>query len=247
MGTPDPRVREGLILLPDIYVTRMEVPEHFRAEFTAWYNTRHGPDAVDLDKYSAHSYHSVVGAPWICNLYEVPGTEVLGTPKYTERHEADDLLPKVMENIQGHSATIYRQVATANIPDRARDDPSRPSLAGAISAPAISTLRLEVAESSVDEFLDWYQAKEFPRLSSRAGFLRARLARVNGFHPWHPSDEPEWIAITEWAAMQDAVGSDEPENVIDRHDDRFGDAVSRLAYTVGTHQFTLLNPSLWGP
>ena len=225
----------------------MEVPEHFRPEFIAWYNTRHGPDAVDLDKYSAHSYHSVVGAPWICNLYEVPGTEVLGTPKYTERHEADDLLPKVMENIQGHSATIYEQVATANISDRVYDDSVRPSLAGVISAPAISTLRLAVAESSVDDFLDWCQAEEFPRLGSRAGFLRARLARVNGFHPWHPSDEPEWVMIAEWAAVEQAVRSGEPEDVIDRHEDRFGEAVSQLAYTVGTHQFTLLHSSLWGP
>ena len=234
-------------MLPDIYVTRMEVPEDFRSDFIAWYNTRHGPDAVALDKFSAHSYHSVVGAPWICNLYEIPGTEVLGTPEYTERHEADDLLPTVMERIQGHSATIYEQIETTNIPDSAREDPVRPSLSAAISAPAISTLRLDVAAQVADEFVEWYCVDEFPRLRSRAGFLRGRLGCVKGFHPWHPSGEPEWVAIAEWATIEEALESDLPVDIVGRHEDRFVEAVSRLAYTVGTLQFTLLNPSLWGP
>lgn len=233
-------------MLPLLYVVRMDVEPGYLDEFVKWYDTRHGPDLIGAGFYSCSAYHSRVGQPLICNVYEVPSLEVFSSDAYVEVRKRDrQLTEEVLHKISNHSNTTYRQEAVVGVPAPALRPDRRPSRAGAVCAPVVSTLRMDIAERSVPAFRGWFEGEEAARLAERPGFLRARLARQEGKHPLFPSKQAEWLLLTEWASLDDAAAEGAPEEVVGRHARESGASLSRIEYNIAALSATLLNANAW--
>lgn len=231
-------------MLPLLYVVRMDVESDYLDEFVKWYDTRHGPDLINTGFHSCSAYHSSLGAPFICNVYEVPNVEIFSSQAYadvrTHDHQLND---EVLHKISNHSNTTYHQAVTVGIPESALGDGDRPSRKGAIAAPAVSTLRLNIAVEAIEEFKAWFESEG--SMSDRTGFMRARLAYQKGKHPTFPSSQPEWIILTEWASVDDANEVGDEQEVVVVYEQRFSGQVSGLDYNVAALSATLLNAHNW--
>ena len=129
-------------MLPLLYVVRMDVEPDYLDAFVAWYDTRHGPDLIATGFHSCSAYHSFLGAPFICNVYEIPSVDLLGSDAYVAVRQHDrQLTDEVLHKISNHSNTVDSQEAAAwASPEAALRDGTRPSRAGAVAAPVVSTL-----------------------------------------------------------------------------------------------------------
>lgn len=232
-------------MLPLLYVVRMDVESTYLGEFVKWYDTRHGPDLIGTGFHSCSAYHVRVGGPLICNVYEVPNLEIFSSPAYVQVRQQDkQLVDEVLKKISNHSNTIYTQEAVAGVPDAALRDHSRPSRAGAVSAPVVSTCRLDVADAYVVEFRKWFERVEAPSLMQQ-GALRCRLARQTGKHPLFPSRQADWMILVEWPSLRDAHATDSGEAVVAYYQREHGATVSRVEHNVAALSATLLNSDSW--
>lgn len=233
-------------MLPLLYVVRMDVEDDYLDEFVKWYDTRHGPDLIDTGFHSCNAYHSVVGGPLICNVYEVPDLEIFSSDAYVDVRRRDtQLVNEVLHKISNHSNTTYAQLQTVGVPEAALSPDGRPSRRGAVTSPVVSTLRLDIAEGSEDRFLSWYRATEGSRQADCPGFVAGRVGRQNGKHPLFPSSQPDWIVLTEWATVDEAVGDGEPDAVAGRYREALGSDVTNLDYNIASLSATLLNATNW--
>jgi hypothetical protein len=233
-------------MLPLLYVVRMDVEKEYLPEFVRWYDTRHGPDLIDSGFHSCSAYHSVAGEPFICNVYEVPDLAVFSSDAYTAVRRNDrQLVDEVLHKISNHSNTVYEQREVVGVPSAALELADRPSRAGAVSAPVVSTLRFDIAEDAEAELLRWFSSVESGRLAAADGFLRARLACQQGKHPLFPSSQPEWLVLIEWANLAAARSDGAPDAVAARYFDGAGGKLTGLAYSLGSLSATLLNPHTW--
>ena len=233
-------------MLPLLYVVRMDVEDGYLDEFVKWYDTRHGPDLIDTGFHSCNAYHSVVGGPFICNVYEVPNLEIFSSEAYVDVRRRDtQLVEEVLHKISNHSNTTYTQELTVGVPESALAPGSRPSRRGAVTSPVVSTLRLDIAEDAEDRFLSWYRAGEAARQADRPGFIAGRVGRQHGKHPLFPSSQPDWIVLSEWATVEEAIADGGPDAVGGRYREALGSDVSNLAYNVGALSATLLNATNW--
>ncbi len=232
-------------MLPKMYNSRMDVDPDYVPEFTDWYKRRHGPDVVGVGMYSAHGYQAVVGSPWICNFYEIPSVEIFNAT-YDRTRMADQQLDVIVaEKISNHSLMIYDQVLTEGIADSVHDDPDRPSLAGTVIGPAVSTIRFDVPDADRPSLLEWYRTVEFPRLRGTAGFLRGRVGFEEGKHTVYPGSEPQIMVMLEWASVAHALDEGDEDRVIGRHQDAMGAGLTRPSYHVVRHEYSLRHPDLW--
>lgn len=233
-------------MLPQLYVVRMDVEPDYLDEFVAWYDTRHGPDLIATGFLSCSAYHSVLGGPFICNVYEIPGLWVLESDAYVAVRKDDrQLADEVLKKISNHSNTVYTQDLVVGIPEAALRQDSRPSRAGAVSAPVVSTLRLELEEGQVDGFRRWFMGEEADVRKGAPGFLRMRAGFQSGKHPLFPSTQPNWIVLTEWTTIAEALSDHAADPVVDRYAAALGAGVSRLEYQIGALSATLLNTTDW--
>ena len=232
-------------MLPLLYVVRMDVEPDYLAEFVKWYDTRHGPDLIDTGFHSCNAYHSTVGGPLICNVYEVPSVEIFSSKAYVAVREHDtQLVDEVLQKISNHSNTVYRQEVTVGVPEAALGPGERPSRSGAVTAPVVSTLRLDIAAEAVDDFKAWFAESEHGR-RGRPGYLCARLGKQHGKHPLFPSSQPEWLLLTEWATVEEAEADGDAKQIVDRVEAAFPSQLSRLEYNVAALSATLLNAHNW--
>jgi len=233
-------------VLPLLYVVRMDVEADYLGEFVKWYDTRHGPDLIDTGFHSCNAYHSVIGGPLICNVYEVPDVAIFSSEAYVDVRRRDtQLVDEVLGKISNHSNTTYAQELTVGVPDAALGPGNRPSRRGAVTSPVVSTLRLDIADGAEDRFLAWYRDGEAPRQAGGPGFIAGRVGRQHGKHPLFPSSQPDWIVLTEWATVAEAAADGDPDTVIARYGDALGPDVSNLAYNVAALSATLLNATNW--
>ncbi len=233
-------------MLPLLYVVRMDVEDDYLDEFVKWYDTRHGPDLIAAGFHSCNAYHSVVGGPLICNVYEVPDVAIFSSEAYVDVRRRDtQLVDEVLGKISNHSNTTYAQELTVGVPESALGPANRPSRGGAVTSPVVSTLRLDIADGAEDRFLSWYRDVEAPRQDGGPGFIAGRVGRQHGKHPLFPSSQPEWIILTEWATVDEAAGDGDPDTVFARYGDALGPDVSNLAYNVAALSATLLNATNW--
>ena len=232
-------------MLPKMYNSRMDVDPDYIPEFTDWYKRRHGPDVVSVGMYSAHGYQAVVGSPWICNFYEIPGVEVFNET-YDRTRMADGQLDVIVaEKISNHSLMIYDQVLTEGIPDSVHDDPHRPSLAGTVIGPAVTTIRFDVPDDERAGLLEWYRLEEFPRLRGSRGFVRGRVGFEEGKHTVYPGSEPQIMVMLEWGSVAHAQADGDPEVVVGRHRQALGVGLSRPSYHLVKHEYSLRHPEAW--
>ncbi len=231
-------------MLPLLYVVRMDVEADYLEEFVKWYDTRHGPDLINTGFHSCNAYHCQVGGPLICNVYEVPSVEIFSSQAYVDVRKYDtQLVDEVLNKISNHSNTVYQQEVTVGVPASALADGPRPSRQGAVTAPVVSTLRLDIAGAAEEDFKRWFvEAEADPK---RPGWIRSRLAKQEGKHPLFPSSQPEWIVLTEWATLEEAKADGAPEEVVARYQQDFAEQLSGLEYTVGSLSATLLNAHNW--
>ena len=233
-------------MLPLLYVVRMDVEAGYLDEFVKWYDTRHGPDLIAAGFHSCNAYHSVVGGPLICNVYEVPDVAIFSSDAYIDvRRDDQQLMNEVLHKISNHSNTTYSQVLTAGVPESALQPANRPSRRGAVTSPVVSTLRLDIADGAEDRFLSWYGDVEVSRQAGGPGFIAGRVGRQHGKHPLFPSSQPDWIILTEWATVTEAAGDGDPDAVATRYTEALGPDVSNLAYNVAALSATLLNATNW--
>ena len=200
---------------------------------------------VSVGQYSAHGYQAVVGSPWICNFYEIPGIEIFGEV-YDRMRASDPQLDVVIaEKIFNHSLMIYDQVLTEGIPDSVHDDPHRPSLAGALVGPAVTTIRFDLPAAKRSRLLEWYRAEEFSRLRLLPGFFRGRVCFEDGKHTVYPGSEPEIMVMLEWGRVSYAMAEGDAESVIGRHQEAMGPLLTRPSYHVVRHEYSLRHPESW--
>lgn len=235
-------------MTPLLYVVRMDVQPDYLAEFVKWYDTRHAPDLIGSGFLSCSAYHSRVGGPLICNVYEVPHISVFSSVAYVQVRKDDrQLMEDVIPRISNHSNTVYRQEVLHGIPPRsANASPGRPSRSLAVCAPVVSTLRFDCATGKERELCRWFAEVEAPRQAARGGCLRSRLARQDGKHPLFPSKQPEWIVVTEWASLGEALQDGGADEVVARYRQVLPDAAAAAApFNVAGLSATLLNPDAW--
>lgn len=233
-------------MVPMLYVVRMDVEPEYLAEFVRWYDTRHAPDLIGSGFHSCSAYHSRVGAPLICNVYEVPDLAVFSSDAYVQVRKDDrQLTEEVLTKISNHSNTTYTQDTLVGVPAVAQGPGVRPSRAAAVCAPAISTVRFELPETALGALRRWFTEVETRAQQRNPGFLRARLARQTGKHPLFPSRQPEWLVLTEWASVSEASADGTAAEVCARYRREFATGVDRLEYNVATLSATLLNADSW--
>ncbi|MBM3274763.1 MAG: hypothetical protein FJZ00_06400, partial [Candidatus Sericytochromatia bacterium] len=214
--------------------------------FVKWYDTRHGPDLIGTGFYSCNAYHARAGGPFICNVYEIPDLGIFSSKAYVDVRTRDrQLTEEVLHKISNHSNTIYHQETVVGLPDAAFRPDSRPSRAGAVCAPVVATLRLDIEPAALPDFRAWFLAAQASDANARPGFLRSRLARQDGKHPLFPSKQAEWLVLTEWASLDDALAAGSAEEVFARYSRQAGKSLSRLEYNVAALSATLLNANAW--
>jgi hypothetical protein len=210
--------------LPTIYTARSDVDTAHLGRVEEWYAGRHAPDLIRAGFYTAQVYYSDIGAPRICNLYEIPGPELFLTPAYRDVAAKDTDGPAVIALLTSRSNTIYEQLLTAGD--------------ATVDAPALSTCRFELPVAEDDALIEWYHAEEFPRLRRQPGFRGGRLCRRGPPHPTAASRDPRWFAINEWDAVGSAMVDGTPRDAAARHQARFP-ALASFAYNVGHRTFRL--------
>ena len=218
--------------LPTIYTARSDVDSANLARVEDWYARRHAPDLIRAGFYTAQVYYSEVGAPRVCNLYEIPGPGLFVTPAYRDVAAKDTEGPAVIALLTNRSNTIYDQVLTVNVPTASADWASG-DRTGGVTAAALSTARFDLPESDEAALLEWYRSQEFPRLQDRPGFRAGRVCRQGPPHPVAPSRDPRWFVINEWEGVMAAMADGTPKEALARHETRFGSHLGRFAYNVG--------------
>jgi hypothetical protein len=235
-------------MTPLLYVVRMDVQPDFLARFVKWYDTRHAPDLIGSGFLSCSAYHSKVGGPLICNVYEVPDIGVFSSDAYVQVRKDDrQLMEDVIPRISNHSNTVYRQVAMHGVAARSANAISgRASRSLAVCAPVVSTLRFDCPAEQESELCRWFAEVEAPRQSARSGYLRSRLAKQDGKHPLFPSKQPEWIAVTEWASTNEALRDGGADEVFARYRKVLPNAtIASAPFNVAGLSATLLNTDAW--
>ncbi|MDG1987937.1 MAG: hypothetical protein P8J18_08155 [Halieaceae bacterium] len=234
-------------MLPLLYVVRMDVEREYLTEFVKWYDTRHGPDLIGTGFFSCNAYHSVVGEPFICNVYEIPSVEILSSDAYIDVRKNDSqLVNEVLNKISNHSNTTYQQVATEGFVIEGVGGRSvSPSRRTAVNSPVISTTCFDLTSSDeklLKQFVaDYFELKNQPD----GGLISLRLAKQSGKHPLFPSSQPEWILLAEWSNLEtakilfsDAPSSSEPSAELH-------EIVSNKKSNIACLNATLLNPHTW--
>jgi len=222
--------------LPLVYTSRSDcAPDYFERK-TKWYAERHAPDLIRAGFYSAQSYHSEVGQPFVCNVYEIPDTEVFVSQGYKDSREKDRQRPEVLSKMSNLSNSIYEQVLVG-LPSGDGVGVGYP--AAAITGPCLTTLRLDVDEAEEKAFVDWYAERELRRLRGVPGFIAVRLCRQTGRHPTLVSHDPQWMVLIEWEGLDAGRRDGSGDEVVRRHEAAFPRGLSRLAYSLLTRVFRL--------
>jgi hypothetical protein len=180
----------------------MDVDVDALPRFERWYADRHGPDLLDAGFFSAQAYHCRIGGPLVCNVYEIPSSEIFYTNAYNSKRtpEHDPDRPWILDHVSNRSNTAYAQVAALGVEasPAAWDDAEH---RGAVGAPWISTARFDVGETSADDFARWFEISLAPDWMAAGGVTAIRLLRQSGrLHPSNPSNEPEWSVFVEWSS-----------------------------------------------
>ena len=233
-------------MLPLLYIVRMDVEPDYLDEFVKWYDTRHGPDLIAAGFHSCNAYHAEVGGPLICNIYEIPDIAVFSGDAYVNvRVDDRQLTEEVLKKISNHSNTVFSQEATVGVDRDALRDDERPSRAGAVSAPVVSTLRFDVPAGAELQLARQFSGRYGDYLQSQAGFLRSRLLRQAGKHPLFPSSQPQWQIVNEWASLDAVAPQGGAQQAVPQLADALQVAAPTVEYTVAALSATLLNARGW--
>ena len=173
--------------LPIIYTVRLDVSEEVEEEANRWCDTTHISDLLAAGFLSATRFRSVRGEPRYLHVYELPGTDLLSTEAYANVSKNDDWGSKIMPSFSNHSASLYQQVLTVNVPETPEG----------VRGNYLITVRMDVAPEAADELVRWHREEHIPLILEAKGVTSARLCRKHGQHPRSPSHDPEWVSFYE--------------------------------------------------
>lgn len=224
--------------LPVVYFARMDVEASALPRFENWYEAKHGPDLLDAGFFSAQAYHCRVGEPLVCNVYEIPSSEIFYTDEYNSKRTAvhDPDRPWILDNVSNRSNTAYEQMVTTGV--IRPDEPWRDGVehVGAVAGPVISTLRFDTPDTSDDQVIEW-GSESVPALGDEA--IAVRLCRQAGrLHPSNPSSEPAWVLLFEWETMDQARAAQASHGLTADVSSALG-SIGRPAYDVGERRIAM--------
>ncbi len=234
-------------MLPLLYVVRMDVESDYLDEFVKWYDTRHGPDLINAGFFSCNAYHSIVGEPFICNVYEVPDIAIFSSEAYAAvRKEDEQLTNEVLAKISNHSNTTYSQsIVLGPAPTQRVTEENRPSRGMAVTAPVIATTCFNFGHPDEEKLIDWITAYFEAHCVRGSELISARLAKQHGKHPLFPSSQPDWILLTEWANSQSAIDSSADLPFTFPINEMIEDHILDSKSNVACLSATLLNSASW--
>jgi hypothetical protein len=181
------------MMLPLLYVSRLDLPDGAEPAFAEWYTRKHAPDLVAAGFLSVSSFRAVQGSPRVCNLYELRDLDAFG-PAYEEARAADTEGPQTTEGATDRSLAVYEQLVTGGVPAGG----SGPQWRTAIVAPVVTTLRFSATDD--EGVLEWCRGQELGRIMAMPGSLSVRLGRqVDAGRP--DVDPRRWCLFAEWANL----------------------------------------------
>lgn len=184
--------------LPDLMLARHDVRLTFLFEYLRWYRDVHGPDAIEMDHFTARNYLCRSGTPLMCNVYETPGVDqVWSDPRYQQIRDRDSDRATVLAHIANKSNTSYRQVVASFRDGESDDGATHPAVQ--ITGDCLTTLSFDIEQGAIEDLVSRYEDEVFDALLLHVGMRSARLCRRAGrLHPDTPSREPEWVLVCEW-------------------------------------------------
>ena len=225
--------------LPVVYFARMDVEASALRRFEDWYATKHGPDLLEAGFFSAQAYHCRIGGPLVCNVYEIPSSEIFYTDAYNSKRTAehDPERPWILDHVSNRSNTAYEQVVTDGVVPAEALWGDGVEHVGAITGPVISTLRFDLPDRSDDQAMAW-GSEALPTMRCN-GAIAVRLCRRAGrLHPSNPSSEPAWVLIFEWDTM-DQVLETQTESGLTAELLRALGSIEHPSYDVAERRITL--------
>jgi hypothetical protein len=197
------------MMLPLLYVSRLDLPDGAEPAFAEWYTRRHAPDLVAAGFLSVSSFRAVQGSPRVCNIYEIRDLDAFG-PAYEQARAADTEGPRATEAASDRSLAVYEQLVTGGVAGGS----SGPDWRSAMVAPVVTTLRFSATAD--EQVLDWSREREVGRILSMPGSLSVRLGRqVDAGRP--NADPRPWCLFAEWAnrAAGTAWAQNAPGELVD--------------------------------
>ena len=225
--------------LPVVYFARMDVEASALRRFEEWYATKHGPDLLEAGFFSAQAYHCRIGGPLVCNVYEIPSSEIFYTDEYNSKRTAehDPERPWILDHVSNRSNTAYEQVVTDGVVPAEAPWGAGVEHVGAIAGPVISTLRFDAPDRSDEQAMAW-GSEALPAMR-RNGAIAVRLCRRAGrLHPSNPSSEPSWALLFEWDTMDQAVEAQTESELIGELLRALG-SIDRPSYDVAERRIAL--------
>jgi hypothetical protein len=225
--------------LPVVYFARMDVEASALRRFEEWYATKHGPDLLEAGFFSAQAYHCRIGGPLVCNVYEIPSSEIFYTDEYNSKRTAehDPERPWILDHVSNRSNTAYEQVVTDGVVPAESPWGDGVEHVGAIAGPVISILRFDAPDRSDDQTVGW--GSEALSTMRRNGAIAIRLCRRAGrLHPSNPSSEPSWALLFEWDTMDQAVEAQTESELIGELLRALG-SIDRPSYDVAERRIAL--------
>ena len=142
------------------------IPSEIEDEVNTWYNTQHLPERLAIPGFqSAARYVSLAGTPKHMAFYELAHASVLETPAYKRLGEnPSDWDKRILPNIQVEARTVYECILTCGE-------------AGAQHAPYLLSVRADIAPEVEDDFKEWYNVDDMPKLAAVPGVHGARRYR----------------------------------------------------------------------
>ena len=225
---------------PLIYTACMDVEPAFIPTFKRWYASRHAPDLLAAGFYSAHAYYAQVGEPLVCDVYQIPGVEVLSSPSYRDIATKDPERAAVLARVHNVSYTVYEQIATIGLPEPG--DWDRGERRGGIGQPCLTRLCFDAGSAADEPLRRWFREVLAPRLGSLPGFRGSRLCRQSGRHPAARETLPEWAIVSEWGNDRAAAREGAPADVVGWYRASSPAEIGQPLYSVARLEFGLVKP-----
>jgi len=181
--------------LPIIYTVRLDLTDDVRDEFERWAAGKHIRDLLAAGFLSATRFRSIQGDPQYLHLYQLPNVELLSTERYKDVSKNDNTASQLRDGPLNHSAALYKQELTVDVPDLAGNQGAGSTLNNNPSH--LATVRMDVPDEESADLVRWHREEHIPLMMAIPGVASARLCRRVAQHPVTPCHEPEWISIYE--------------------------------------------------
>jgi hypothetical protein len=183
---------------PILYIAEVDYGAEHHPTFEAWYANRHAPDLFRLGSRTVSSYRPTVGGLAVLNVYEIPDSDMLKTPRYKAINASDPYGADVRATSAGQRRyqTLYleRTAVPAETEDRLPT----------IDADWISLARFNAPEITDATIVEWLSGEGHSLLAGH-GAKKIRFATRIAETVGAGSDRPRCVLFVEWASEPPAA------------------------------------------